>query len=146
MIRTVVCQKEGCNGNSFYIKTEDNKLVLMCTECDSLYEFDVSYYEFTMLSNCCSCNNDTFKIFKDTEKEGIYAKCVKCGNPPEKIYVDTDGNQVSYNDKILNDVKEIIYRVDQRVCNLERKIEHLEGGQELIEESLAYVTKFLSEN
>lgn len=144
MIRTVVCEKEGCNSNSFYIRSEDNKLNLICTQCESKYDFDVSYYEFTMLSNCCSCNNDTFKVFKDTEKEGVYAKCTKCGNPPDNIYIDSDGNQVSYENKILNDIKEIIYRVDQRVFNLERKIEGLESGNELLEESLAYVTKFLS--
>ncbi|MGL5245864.1 MAG: hypothetical protein ACRC7R_11880 [Sarcina sp.] len=145
MIRTIVCEQDRCNGNKFYIKSKDDILTIVCTECNREYEFDVSYYTFTMLSNCCSCNNNTFKIFKDTDKEGIYAKCTECGNPPEKIYIDLDGNQVSYDVKVLNDVKEIIYKVDQRLCNLERKLEGLENGQELIEQSLAYVTKFVSE-
>ncbi|SHK80427.1 hypothetical protein SAMN02745163_04490 [Clostridium cavendishii DSM 21758] len=144
MIRTVVCEKEKCNGNSFHIETKDNNLILTCTQCETVYKFDISYYEFIMLSNCCSCNNDSFKVFKDTEKEGVYAKCTKCGNPPEKIYLDSDGNQVSYEGKVLNDIKEIIYKLDQRVFNVERKIEGLESSNELLEESLAYITKFLS--
>ncbi|QAA35082.1 hypothetical protein [Clostridium manihotivorum] len=145
MIRTVVCEKEGCNGNSFYINAEDNNLNIICKECGATYSFDISYYDFTMISNCSYCDNDTFKIFKDTEKEGIYAKCTKCGNPPEKVYIDTDGNQVSYNGKLLNDIKDMIYRLDQRASNLEDKIQGLQGSQELLEESLAYITKFMSE-
>lgn len=145
MIRTVVCEKEGCTGNSFFINTVDNNLEIMCKECGEKYSFDVSYYDFFMLSNCSSCNNNTFKIFKDTDKEGIYVKCTKCGNPPEKIYIDSDGNQVSYENKLLNDLKEIIYRLDQRVYNLESRIENLQGGQELLEESLAYISKFMTD-
>ena len=79
MIRTVVCQREGCCGNKFHIETIDNNLEITCKECGSKYLFDVSYYDFVMLSNCSSCNNDTFKLFRDVEKEGIYAKCSECG-------------------------------------------------------------------
>ena len=74
MIRTVVCEKEGCSGNTFLIETQGNNLVLTCEHCKSKYEFDISYYDFIILSNCSKCN-DTFKVFRDTEKEGIYAKC-----------------------------------------------------------------------
>lgn len=144
MIRTVVCEKEGCDGNSFHIFTEDNNLIVVCKECGTKYNFDVSYYDFIMLSSCSYCNNDTFKIFKDTEKEGVYAKCTKCGNPPEKIYIDSDGSQVSYENKRLNDIREIIYRLDQRICNMETRLESLQDGQELLEESLAYINKFMS--
>ena len=73
MIRTVVCEKEGCSGNTFFIETQGNNLVLTCEHCKSKYEFDISYYDFIILSNCSKCNNDTFKVFRDTEKEGIYA-------------------------------------------------------------------------
>ena len=82
MIRTVVCEKEGCSGNTFFIETQGNNLVLTCEHCKSKYEFDISYYDFIILSNCSKCNNDTFKVFRDTEKEGIYAKCVECGSTP----------------------------------------------------------------
>ena len=57
MIRTVVCQREGCCGNKFHIETIDNNLEITCKECGSKYLFDVSYYDFVMLSNCSSCNN-----------------------------------------------------------------------------------------
>ena len=99
-----------------------------------------------MLSTCSSCNNDTFKVFKDTESNNIYAKCIVCGNPPENIFIDADGNQVSYEAKILNDVKDIVYRVEQRINNLERDVESLGSGQVLIEQSMAYINQFLSEN
>ena len=143
MIRTVVCEKEGCSGNEFYIETENNNLKLTCKNCGSQYELDISYYDFSMLSNCSKCNNDTFKIFRDVDKEGVYAKCTVCGSTPEKIYVDSDGIQVSYEVKLLNDIKELMYLLEQRVCNLEMRLQDLERGQSTLEESLAYVNKYL---
>lgn len=145
MIRTVVCEKEGCAGNSFYIKNVDDTLCVGCVKCDRAKEFELGRQQYIMLSNCCNCNNDTFKVFKDTDSNRIYVKCIKCGNPPEQVYVDVDGNQVSYETKILNDMREIVYRTDQTLQSLEKKIEALENGQELLEQSLAYVTKFLSQ-
>lgn len=145
MIRTVVCEKEGCCGNKFYIRTVDNNLEVTCKECGSKYLFDVSYYDFVMLSNCSKCNNDTFKLFKDLEKEGIYAKCSECGEPPEKVYIDSDGIQVSYEGKLLHDIKELMYKLDQRVCNLEIKVDSMEHSQEVLEESLAYINKYIVE-
>ena len=59
-----------------------------------------------MLSICSKCNNDGFKIYRDTESNNVYLKCSKCGSPPEKIYIDVDGNQISYETKVLNDVKD----------------------------------------
>lgn len=143
MIRTVVCEKEGCSGNTFYIETDNNNLKLTCENCGSQYEVDISYYDFIMLSNCSKCNNDTFKIFRDLDKEGIYAKCTKCGSTPEKIYIDSDGIQVSYEVKLLSDIKEVMYLIEQRVCNLEMRLQDLERGQSTLEESLAYVNKYL---
>ena len=145
MVRTVVCQKEGCCGNTFYIDTIDNNLQATCKDCGSKYLFDISYYEFIMISSCSVCNNDTFKLFKDVEKEGIYAKCTKCGSPPEKIYVDSDGIQVSYEAKLLNDIKELMYLLEQRICNLEVKLQDLESSQGILEESLAYINRYLVE-
>lgn len=145
MIRTVVCEKEGCNGNSFYIKKKDHLLSGVCTQCDNTYDFNFKNNSFTLLSNCSSCGEDMFKIFKDSETEEIYAKCLKCGNPPEKVYIDTDGLQISYNEKKLNEIKEIVYRIDQRISSLENKVGALENGQNLSEQSLAYITKFLTD-
>lgn len=145
MIRTVVCKKEGCAGNSFYIKNVDNTLNIRCVKCEGILDIELDKQQYIMLSNCCSCNNDTFKVFKDTDSNQVYVKCMNCGNPPEKVYVDVDGNQVSYETKILNDMREIVYRVDQTLQSLEKKVEALENGQELLEQSLAYVTKFLSQ-
>ena len=143
MIRTVVCEKEGCSGNTFFIETDNNNLKLTCKNCGSQYESDISYYDFTMLSNCSKCNNDTFKVFRDLDKEGVYVKCAECGSTPEKIYIDSDGVQVSYEIKLLSDIKEVMYLIEQRVCNLEMRIQDLERGQSTIEESLAYVNKYL---
>lgn len=143
MIRTVVCQKEGCCGNRFRIETIDNNLQATCIECGSKYLFDISYYDYTMVSSCSECNNDTFKLFKDIEKEEIYTKCTECGAPPEKLYIDPDGIQVSYEAKMLHDIKELMHQVDQRICNLEVKIEDMERGQNILEESLAYINKYI---
>jgi hypothetical protein len=145
MIRTVVCKKDGCSGNEFYIITEDNKLKLICKECGSNYYYDASDYEFTMLSNCEKCNNDVFKVFNNLGTQSIYAKCTKCGAPPEKIFIDDEGIQITYEAKLLQDIKQFMCQVDQRICNLEMKFEGLEKGQELLEESLAYINKYMSE-
>lgn len=147
LIRTVVCEKEGCTGNSFFIRSNDNNtLTITCNKCESTYIYeDYHNSDLTLLSNCSKCNNEQFKIFKDIETNKIYAKCVKCGNPPEKIYLDINGNQISYSEKLLNDIKENVLRIDQRICNLEGKIEGLENGQVLLEESLAYTAKFLTD-
>ena len=145
MVQTVVCKKDGCSGNEFHIVTEDNQLKLTCRDCGSTYYYDVSYYEFVMLSSCKKCNNDTFKVFNNLEKQGIYAKCTKCGYPPEKIFIDDEGIQVTYEAKLMQDMKQIMYKIDQRICNLEMKVDGLEKGQELLEESLAYINRYMSE-
>ena len=62
------------------------------------------------------------------------------------MYKRQDGNQVSYESKILNDIKDMVYRVEQRISNLEREVESLGSGQVLIEQSMAYINQFLSEN
>ena len=143
MIRTVVCQKEGCSGNKFNIENVDDKLQAICKECGKKYSFEVSYYVFVMISSCSQCNYDVFKLFRDIEKGGVYAKCTECGAPPEKIYIDSDGVQVSYEAKLLHDIRQLMNQVDQRVCNVEFKIETMERGQEIIEESLAYINKYI---
>ena len=50
MIRTMVCEKEGCSGNTFLIESRENNLFLTCAHCKSNYNFDISYYDFTILS------------------------------------------------------------------------------------------------
>ena len=39
-----------------------------------------------------------------------------------------------------------MYQVDQRICNLEVKVEAMERGQDVLEESLAYINKYIVEN
>ena len=146
MIRTIECQRDGCNGNAFYINSHDGEMSVVCKECNSEYKYETENNSLLMLSTCSNCNNDTFKVFKDTESNNIYAKCIVCGNPPENIFIDADGNQVSYESKILNDIKDMVYRVEQRISDLEREAESLGSGQVLIEQSIAYINQFLSEN
>lgn len=145
MIRTVVCEKDGCSGNRFYINTVHNLLEITCSECGSKYNIENEYSDYITLSNCSKCDNYIFKVFKDTENSGIYMKCAECGEAPEKIYVDSDGVQVSYESKILNEIKSTLKLVEQRMCNLEVKIQDLERGQDILEESLAYINRFIVE-
>lgn len=145
MIRTIVCEKEGCAGNSFYIKDIDNTLNLICEKCNGTCDLENEKQDIKILSTCSTCHCNTFKVFRDTDSNKLYLKCTTCGNPPETIYVDIDGNQISYNTKILYEVKEIVYSVDQRLCSLENKIGNLESEQEILEQSVAYITKFLSQ-
>lgn len=63
----------------------------------------------------------------------------------KKIYIDDEGVQVTYEAKLLQDIKQFMYQIDQRICSLEMKIDGLEKGQELLEESLAYINRYMSE-
>lgn len=144
MIRTFVCEKEGCNGNKFYIRNEGDNLYVKCKECGEEYCFDTSYYDFTMMSTCSRCGNEVFKIFKDTEKEGIYVKCSKCGNPPEKFYQDNKGNQITYEEKKLLDLQEFIYKIDEKIDRIEAQLNKVDEEQRFIEESMAYLNKFIA--
>lgn len=56
-----------------------------------------------------------------------------------------DGNQISYETKVLNDVKDILYKIEQRIYGMEIKIQDLQGSQNILEESLAYINKYLVE-
>lgn len=146
MIRTVVCQRDGCSGNNFFIESTDNKLRATCRECGEKSDYilnDVGYY---LVSSCNECKNEAFKLFVDTEKKTVFAKCVECGEPPEKIFVDEYGNQISSKERILNEVKEALYSVNQRMCNLEIKVENIEKGQGILEESLAYINRYMIES
>ncbi|MGL5354391.1 MAG: hypothetical protein ACRDA5_13910 [Clostridium sp.] len=143
MIRTVVCEKEGCSGSRFNIVTDANEIILTCNQCESKYNYDISYYDYIMLSNCSKCNNTTFKVFRDVEKDGIYATCTECGAVPEKVYIDPDGVQVSYESKLLNDIKNTLHLIEQRMCNLEVNIQDLEKGQGMLEQSIAYINRYL---
>lgn len=145
MIRTVVCEKDGCSGNRFYLESEEDNLKLVCAQCESRYNIDVSNNDYIMMPNCSSCNNDTFKVYKDIEKNNIYVKCSKCGAVPEKIYVDLDGVQVSYEAKLLSDIKQIMNLVEQRIYNLEVNVKDLERSQNVLEQSLAYINRYLVE-
>lgn len=143
MIRTFVCEKEGCSGNEFIIHNEGDRLYLICSQCDSKYNLDSNAQDFIMLSNCSSCSSDVFKVFRDLERDSIYAKCSKCGGVPEKIYIDSDGVQVSYEGKLLNDIKQTMNLVEQRIYNLESSFKDLESGQNILEQSLAYINRYL---
>ncbi len=145
MIRTVVCKKEGCSGNEFVVETREGKFKSICKECGSINEFDLKEEGYELTSVCSSCNNGTFKVFRDIDSSKIFCKCTECGNPPEKVFVDLDGVQVSYEEKILNEIRELMGRVEQRLCNVEIKIEDMERGQGILEESLAYINKYIIE-
>ncbi len=146
MIRTKVCEREGCRGNSFNICTEEDKLLLTCVECGEKYMEDAAIYDYVMLSNCCNCNNDSFKIFKETQKPGLYAKCTSCGNPPDKLYIDESGTQLSYEQKKLGELKDLISRLGERLDNIEDKADLLAAEQQVIQQSLGYIAEFVQKN
>ncbi|MGL4876244.1 MAG: hypothetical protein ACRC30_16510 [Clostridium sp.] len=146
MIRTVVCHREGCSGNKFFIKSIDGRLEATCSECSDKEVYDLNETGYCLISICEGCRNDTFKLFLDTEKDIVFAKCIECGEPPEKILVDEFGNQISFRDKLLNDVREELFMINQRMGSLEVKIEDIEKGQGIIEESLAYINRYIVED
>ena len=81
----------------------------------------------------------------DIDNNKVYMQCFKCGGAPEKVYVDLDGVQVSYESKLLNDIKQVMNLVEQRIYNLEVNIKDLERSQNILEQSLAYINKYLVE-
>ena len=145
MIRTIVCMEDGCSGNRFYLESEEDDLKLVCSECKSRYNIDVSNNDYLIMPNCSKCNNDTFKVYRDIDKNKVYMQCSECGKVPEKVYIDLDGVQVSYESKLLNDIKQIMNLVEQRIYNLEVNIKDLETSQNILEQSLAYINRYLVE-
>jgi len=145
MLRTFVCEKEGCSGNSFLIESNQEKSNLVCCHCHSKYQNDELIEGYVMLPTCSNCSNEIFKVYKDTDNNKIFYKCIKCGSVPEKIFLDSDGVQVSYEIKLLNDIKEVMKLVEQRIYNLEGNVKDLENGQGLLEQSLAYINRYLIE-
>lgn len=145
MIRTFVCEKDGCSGNRFFLESEEDSVNLICSQCKSRYNINIRSSDYLLLPNCSNCNNDIFKVYKDIEKDNIYLKCSKCGAVPEKIYIDSDGVQVSYESKLLNDIKQIMNLVEQRIYNLEVNVKDLERSQNILEQSLAYINRYLVE-
>lgn len=143
MIRTVVCKKDGCSGNEFKIMMENGRLKTICSQCGSEYIYNINLYDYHILSNCSKCNNDIFKVFRDTENDNIYIKCNECGSLPEKVYIDPEGIQITYEERLLQEIKYLMQKIDQRISNVEIKTDSLERGQELLEESLAYINKYI---
>lgn len=143
MVRTIVCQEEGCSGSTFHIEAGEKIITLTCDICGGSHDIEYNYYDYILLSSCSKCNNNTFKVFKNLENKSIYAKCIECGATPEKIYIDSNGVQVSYETKVLDDVKSLMYRIEQRMVNLEVKIQDVERGQEMTEQSLAYINRYI---
>ena len=145
MIRTVVCMKDGCSGNKFYLESEEDNLKLVCSQCKSKYNIEEKNNDYIVMPNCSKCSNDTFKVYRDIDNNKVYMQCFKCSGAPEKIYVDLDGVQVSYESKLLNDIKQVMNLVEQRIHNLEVNIKDLERSQNILEQSLAYINKYLVE-
>ena len=109
---------------------------------------------FVMCLSITACDNSepneteevstSGEVIETVEETGkIYAKCSKCGAPPMEVYIDFDGIQISYEEKLLNEVKNIMCEIEQKICNLEIKMEMIERGQEVLEESLAYINQYM---
>ncbi len=145
MIRTVVCEKEGCRGNSFFISNENEGLELICSECGEGYNMPINT-DYRILSSCTECSRDIFKIFKDGEKGTLYAKCTECGGPPHKVYVDESGVQVSYEQKRIEELKDMINNISQRLESLEDKADLLGADQQVMQQSLGYIADFIQKN
>ena len=145
MIRTVVCEKEGCSGNSFSISMEEGKLNLWCRECKEKYTYDFPE-EYLLMSSCTHCNNDAFKVFRNIKTSSVYCKCTECGNPPHMLYVDESGVQISYEQKKLEELKGILYRMNERLDSLENKADILSADQLIMQQSLGYISEFVQKS
>lgn len=145
MIRTVVCHKDGCSGNNFFIETADGKIKAICRECGDKSEYELNDSGYYLISTCQVCRNEAFKLFIDTEKKKVFVKCVECGEAPEKIFIDEYGNQISAQEKYFIEIKENLFTMNQRMHNLEIKVDNMEKGQGILEESLAYINRYIVE-
>lgn len=122
LIITVVCSEKGCNGNKFKVNTEDDKLILTCTECGTSSTCSLDSLNHIILPKCSKCDNENFKAFNDKGTGKMYIKCTECGNPPESIYVDKDGNQVSYEQLKMMDVESDLFELSEKLDDINEKI------------------------
>ena len=59
--------------------------------------------------------------------------------------MDQPEENLNLNGEVLNDVKDLLYKIEQRIYGVEVKIQDLQGSQNILEESLAYINKYLVE-
>ena len=100
MIRTVVCTKNKCSGNRFYIESVDNRLKATCKECGSIYYFDIKKEDFIMLPSCSKCNNNIFKLFYGSKGEGL----LKVGSETAILQITPTAKEFEFVDTNLNNI------------------------------------------
>lgn len=114
MLITRVCEKEGCSGNKFYVNTEDKKLNIKCTECGTNYSF-TEEMDYIIAPNCMKCDHEQFKVNRDNKSGELYVNCVQCNNPPRRIYTDGSGNQISYDQIMLVEIKNAVDELTEKM-------------------------------
>lgn len=117
MLITRVCEKEGCSGNKFHVNTEDKKLSIKCVECGTTYNFQEEM-NCIIAPTCMKCDHEQFKVNRDNKSGELYINCVQCNNPPRKIYTDGSGNQVSYDQIMLVEIKNAVDELTETVNGL----------------------------
>ena len=80
-----------------------------------------------------------FKVWLTSSKE-LFTKYEEV--EPIELY---NSSETEYETKVLNDVKDLLYKIEQRIYGMEVKIQDLQGSQNILEESLAYINKYLVE-
>jgi hypothetical protein len=122
MLITRVCEKEGCSGNKFYVNTEEKKLNIKCVECGTTYNFPEEINHI-IAPTCMKCDHDHFKVNRDNKSGELYFNCVKCNNPPRKVYTDGCGNQISYDQVMLVEIKNAVDELTEKINMLSNEVE-----------------------
>jgi predicted nucleic acid-binding Zn-ribbon protein len=124
MLITRVCEKEGCSGNKFHVNTEDSKLNIRCVECGTVYDY-LEEMNYITAPNCLKCDSEVFKVNRDNKTGDMFINCVECNNPPRRIYTDGCGNQISYDQIMLVEIKSAVDELAEKVDSLNEQVDRL---------------------
>lgn len=141
---TEVCEKEGCSGNRFYVRTEEHQVLIKCTECGEEYEIG-NEIDYEIGPKCGSCDSEIFKVSWDKEAERFYFNCIQCREKPQLTYpneecIQVDDNEMETEEDEIN-AEDVYYKVRE----LESRLDKMEYKLDCIYDWIAEINVIVKE-
>lgn len=134
---TLLCKS--CHETEYVLKSQKGKVTFQCKKCGKIHNEMVIGKNELYETSCRKCNSKVFKIRIDKSNGSAKIECRECGEAPNKITQEEPELMVTraeirgeekpqtVEDKelksLVNDLKNEIIRLKNRVSELERKSE-----------------------
>lgn len=118
MYITRVCDK--CDSNTFKVVQNGPEFSLLCSKCGTskrTIRFDGRMIEHS----CKSCGNNTYKLKEESAPGNINMDitCAECGSAAEYNYIDDEGNDITFPQRNLLDIKKLVALIFQKAEDIE---------------------------